>query len=57
MSFPVFRLTLACLTTLSLPSFAADLQLDDSVVTARGYASDSFDTPQAINALKPQATS
>ncbi|HKM38581.1 MAG TPA: hypothetical protein VJY83_13205 [Thiopseudomonas sp.] len=45
MSFPVFRLSLACLATLSVPSFAADLQLDDSMITARGYASDSFDTP------------
>lgn len=57
MSFPLSRLTLACLAALSVPTFAADLQLDDSVVTARGYASDSFDTPQAINVIKPQATS
>ncbi len=57
MSFPLSRLTLACLAALSVPTFAADLQLDDSVVTARGYASDSFDTPQAINVVKPQATS
>ncbi len=57
MSFPLSRLTLACLTALSVPAYAADLQLDDSVVTARGYASDSFDTPQAINVIKPQATS
>lgn len=56
MSFPVSRLTLAYLAALSVPGFAADLQLDDSVVTARGYVSDSFDTPQAINVLKPQAT-
>ncbi|QEY58574.1 TonB-dependent receptor [Pseudomonas sp. C27(2019)] len=57
MSFPLSRLTLACLAAISVPAYAADLQLDDSVVTARGYASDSFDTPQAINVIKPQATS
>lgn len=57
MSFPLSRLTLACLAALSVPTFAADLQLADTVVTARGYASDSFDTPQAINVIKPQATS
>lgn len=57
MSFPLSRLTLACLTGLSFSVHAADLQLDDTVVTARGYASDSFDTPQAINVLKPQTTS
>ncbi len=57
MSFPLSRLTLACLAALNVSAYAADLQLDDTVVTARGYASDSFDTPQAINVIKPQATS
>ena len=57
MSFPLSRLTLACLTGLSLATQAADVQLADTVVTARGYASDSFATPQAINVIKPQATS
>ena len=57
MSFPLSRLTLACLTGLSLATQAADVQLADTVVTARGYASDSFATPQAINVIKPRATS
>ena len=57
MSFPLSRLTLACLAALNVSAYAADLQLDDTVVTARGYASDSFDTPQAINVIKPHATS
>lgn len=57
MSFPLSRLTLACLAGLSLATQAADVQLADTVVTARGYASDSFATPQAINVIKPQATS
>lgn len=57
MSFPLSRLTLACLAGLSLSAQATDIQLDDSVVTARGYASDSFATPQAISVIKPEATS
>src|SRR5690554_1747397 len=57
MSFPLTRLTLACLTGLSLSTHASELRLDDSVVTARGYVSDSFATPQAISVIKPQATS
>lgn len=57
MSFPLSRLTLACLAGLSLATQAADVQLEDTVVTARGYASDSFATPQAINVIKPDATS
>lgn len=57
MSFPLSRLTLACLAALNVSAYAADVQLDDTVVTARGYASDSFDTPQAINVIKPHATS
>lgn len=57
MSFPLSRLTLACLAGLSLATQAADVQLADTVVTARGYASDSFATPQAINVIKPRATS
>lgn len=47
MSFPLTRLTLACLTGLSFSTHASELRLDDSVVTARGYVSDSFATPQA----------
>jgi len=57
MSLPLSRLTLACLAALNVSAYAADVQLDDTVVTARGYASDSFDTPQAINVIKPHATS
>ncbi len=57
MSFPLTRLTLACIAGLSLSTQAADIQLDDSVVTARGYASDSFATPQAISVIKPETTS
>ncbi|MDY0206740.1 MAG: TonB-dependent receptor [Pseudomonas sp.] len=57
MSFPLSRLTLACLAALSVSAQATEVQLDDSVVTARGYASDSFDTSQAISVIKPEATS
>lgn len=45
------------LTLASLPAFADTLTLDSTVVTARGYASDSQNTPQAIEVLRPQPAS
>ena len=45
------------LSLASLPTFADTLTLDSTVVTARGYASDSQDTPQAIEVLRPQPAS
>lgn len=56
MSFPFNKIALGCLAVLSLPLQAQTVQLDDQVITARGYESDSFDTPQAISIIKPQAT-
>lgn len=57
MPSPLSRLTVSCLAVLSIPfSFANTVELDSQVVTARGYDSDSFTTPQAITVVKPDAT-
>lgn len=56
MPFPFKKITLGCIAALSLPLHAETVQLDDQVITARGYASDSFDTPQAISVIKPKTT-
>lgn len=53
MRFLLHPLALACLSAASLAAQANTLSLDSTVVTARGYASDSFDTPQAIEVLQP----
>lgn len=57
MRFLLHPLALACLSAASLAAQANTLSLDSTVVTARGYASDSFDTPQAIEVLQPTAGS
>jgi len=55
--FPLNGIALACLTVFSLAAQAEELQLETDVVTARGYASDSFFVPQAVEVLSPQTTS
>ncbi|MBD7977675.1 TonB-dependent receptor plug domain-containing protein [Serpens gallinarum] len=57
MTFQSSRLALACLGLISLPAIAESLTLDTTVVTARGYASDSLDTPQAVEVLQPPPAS
>lgn len=54
--FPLKTLLLACLGGCSLVVSASELQLETDVVTARGYASDSFNTPQSIEVLTPDST-
>lgn len=69
MPFLLSRFTLACLAVTSLPVLVSpalaatnstktsETQLENTVVTARGYASDSFATAQAISVITPNTTS
>lgn len=56
--FPLKPLLLACLAaSCQLAQADDEVSLGTDVVTARGYASDSFSTPQAIEVVRPDATS
>lgn len=55
--FPLKPLLLACLAASCQQALADEVSLGTDVVTARGYASDSFSTPQAIEVVAPEATS
>lgn len=56
--FSLNPLLLACLAASCQFAQADDeISLGTDVVTARGYASDSFSTPQAIEVVRPEATS
>lgn len=60
MSFSTSKLFLLVFVTASFPVLAAqssETQLEDTVVTARGYASDSFSIPQAVTVIQPETTS
>lgn len=50
-------LVLACLVAGSPSALANEVTLGTDVITARGYASDSFSTPQAIEVALPAPTS
>lgn len=58
MPSPFFRFSLSLLASACLAAQAADpVALQDQVITAQGYVNDRFDTPQAIEVLRPQPTS
>lgn len=57
MSSSLKKLTLSCLAaSLPLHALATTAQLDDLVITAKGYESDSFNTSLAITSIKPKPT-
>lgn len=56
-TFYLKPLALACLAASSTLAMADEANLGTDVVTAKGYASDSFSTPQAIEVIRPDATS
>ena len=56
MIFRLHPLALACLALGTTSALAAPLELQETVITAKGYQAATQDIPQAIEVLEPSAT-